>query len=154
MARSESVEVGRQARLYPGDRVETGVGGVLRMKLGNKVHVKVDEQTCLRVTGSGGGLAGNVEVVSGEVEVVAWKDITGFTVFTPAGRLQAVGTKFKVKVDPDGGGFGIALVTVEVFSGKVEWSGDWGLETIPSGTGAVGKPEGRPVKYDIEPYPE
>ena len=143
--------VKQHTRLHPGDTMETGPGGKSILHIGRHVMVALFENTSVRLVGSRGGLEADLDLERGQIEIVLQR-FQRMTVFTPAGRMRVAGTKFRVHVIPDGHSPGVLLVSLEALSGSVEWSGDWGLDTITSGTRAEATPGFRPRLYPIPSF--
>jgi len=141
----------QHTRLHPGDTMKTGPGGRSILHIGRHVMVVLFENTSVRLVGSGGGLEADLDLERGQIEIV-FQRFQRMTVFTPAGRMRVAGTKFRVHVMPDGHSPGVPLVSLQALSGSVEWSGDWGLDTITSGTRAEATPGFRPRLYPIPSF--
>jgi hypothetical protein len=152
MGEGVPTDVKQHTRLHPGDTMETGYGGKSILHIGRQVMVTLFEGTSVRLVGSRGGLEADLDLERGQIEVAVLLGFQRLTVFTPAGRMRVAGTKFRVRVIPDGHSPGVPLVSLEVLSGSVEWSGDWGLDTITSGTCAEATPGFRPRLYPIPSF--
>ena len=151
MGEGVPADVKQHTRLHPGDTMETGPGGKSILHIGRHVMVALFENTSVRLVGSRGGLEADLDLERGQIEIVLQR-FQRMTVFTPAGRMRVAGTKFRVHVIPDGHSPGVLLVSLEALSGSVEWSGDWGLDTITSGTRAEATPGFRPRLYPIPSF--
>jgi len=142
----------RLPRLYPGDEVETGKESTVILEIGRNGMVRVFENTSLGLIGARWGLAADLGLEMGQIEVVLQPGLQNMTVSTPGGTMRVVGPKCRVQVIPNGHSPGVCMVRLEVNSGTVEWSGEWGLDTVTMGWGAEAAPGARPTFYRIESF--
>ena len=101
-----------EASINPGDRFETGDGSALMLGLAGPSHIKVDENSRIRVLGER-----QMAVESGRVWLDIAKDRRLFHVATPAGDITVFGTRFSVEVRGD-------AATVVVQEGEVQVEND------------------------------
>lgn len=131
------VEPGREAALYPGASIETGVGTMVRLLFTDRSSFLVKPSSRATI-----GYQGLV-LQAGQMIYLMQGLVREFQINVPNAAIRSLGTVFAVKVSPDG-----AYTTLAVKESKAWISDPKGKArmVVPAGYYSVMKKGGRPAK--------
>lgn len=131
------------ARLAPGQWLQTGKGERVRLRAARIGEVVVGEHSRFRIVQTGSGRH-RTQLQQGVIWVRVWAPPGQFGVATPRGDVIDLGCEFVLHAQDDGSG------SVTVQSGWVQWDNGWSEVLVPQGARLDIAAGGRPgTPYDL-----